>query len=122
MISTETIVQLRSQLADFPDAITALDTIADCEGDLIDAAIVLAIRCGQEPQIDNSQWLHSLAKKYRARICRSDLRNDFADGKLVGIFQSLLELNVCPRLLILPVLLQVRELGIDAFCAPIDPP
>ena len=40
----------------------ALDLIEDCDGDLEDAVMTLAIRAGQEPEQTNSDWLDALAK------------------------------------------------------------
>jgi hypothetical protein len=122
MIDNSTLDRLQSQLAAFPEAIIALNAIADCEGDLIDAAIVLAIRSGQQPEIDNGEWLDSLAKKHRPAICQSQFRNEMIDGNFVGLFEHFIESKACPKLLILPVLLHVHETGVNRFCEPLDPP
>lgn len=121
MIDFETIAQLQSQFADFPDAIAALEAIGDCEGDLEDAAMVLAIRVGQQPDINNSDWLDGLAKKCRLAICQSEFRNDMVSGNFVPLFNHFLQLKLCPRLLILPILLYVHELGVNRFCQVLDP-
>jgi hypothetical protein len=120
MIELETIARLQSQLADFADAIAALEAIADCEGDLEDAAMVLAIRVGQQPDINNGEWLDGLAKKFRVVICQSEFRNDMVEGDFISLFRHFLELKLCPRLLILPVLLYVHEQGVNRFCQPLD--
>lgn len=44
------VAKFRTQLADCPDAINALQVIEDCEGNLEDAAMVLAIRAEQQPK------------------------------------------------------------------------
>jgi hypothetical protein len=119
-IDRDTLDRLQTQLADFPEAIFALDTIGDCEGDLIDAAIVLAIRSGQQPEIDNGEWLASLAKKYRSVICQMQFRERAIDGDFVTLFEHFIELKACPKLLILPVLLYVHESGVNRFCEPLD--
>jgi len=72
MIDLQIIEELQVQFADVPDAIVSLETIADCEGNLEDAAMALAIRVGQQPEIDNSEWLPGLAKKFRVAVCRSE--------------------------------------------------
>jgi hypothetical protein len=120
MIDSESIAQLQLQLVDFPDAIAALEAISDCEGDIEDAAMVLAIRVGQQPNINNSEWLDGLAKKYRVAICQFEFRNDMINGNFAPIFQHFLELKLCPRLLILPILLYVHEDGVNLFCQPLD--
>jgi hypothetical protein len=109
MIDLQIVAELQIVFADIPDARFSLETIADCEGDLEDAAMTLAIRAGQQPDITNSEWLDGLAKKCRVAICRSEFRNDMVDVK------------VCPKLLILPVLLYAHECGVNRFCQPLDP-
>jgi hypothetical protein len=120
MIDIQIITELQTQFADIPEAILALETIFDCEGDLEDAAMTLAIRSGQQPDINNSEWLDSFAKKCRVAICRLEFRNDMVNGNLVPIFEHFVEAKVCPKLLILPVLLYVHEQGVNRFCQPLD--
>jgi hypothetical protein len=120
MIDLQIIEELQVQFADIPDAISSLETIADCEGDLEDAAMALAIRAGQQPDINNSEWLNGLAKKCRVAICRSEFRNDMVSGNFVTLFQHFVLLKVCPNLLILPVLLYAHECGVNRFCQPLD--
>ncbi len=121
MLDLQIIPELKSQFANIPEAIDALETIADCEGDLEDAAITLAIRIGQQPDINNSEWLNGVAKKYRVAICQSEFRNDMINGNLMPIFQHFLQIKICPKLLILPILLYVHEQGVNRFCEPLDP-
>jgi hypothetical protein len=121
MIDLQIIEELQVQFADIPDAIASLETIADCEGDLEDAAITLAIRVGQQPDINNSEWLDGLAKKCRVAICQSEFRNDMVSGNFPILFDHFVRVKVCPKLLILPVLLYVHERGVNRFCQPLDP-
>jgi hypothetical protein len=121
MIDFQIIEELRVQFADLPEAIASLETIADCEGDLEDAVMTLAIRVGQYPDINNSEWLDGLAKKCRVAICQSDFRNDMVNGNFMPIFEYFVKLKVCPKLLILPVLIYVHERGVNRFCQPLDP-
>jgi hypothetical protein len=72
MLDPQIIAELQVLFADIPEAIASLETIADCEGDLEDAAMTLAIRAGQQPDINNSEWLDGLAKKCRVAICHSE--------------------------------------------------
>jgi hypothetical protein len=121
MLDLQIISDLKNQFADIPEAVNALETIADCEGDLEDAAITLAIRVGQQPDINNSEWLNGVAKKYRVAICNSEVRNDMINGNMMPVFQHFLQLKICPKVLILPVLLYVHEQGVNRFCEPLDP-
>ena len=61
-VTPEEIAKFRAELTDYPDAQAALREIEECEGDLEDAAMVLAIRVGQQPEIANSDWLDSTSK------------------------------------------------------------
>ncbi len=121
MIDLQIIEELQFQFADIPEAIASLETIADCEGNLEDAAITLAIRVGQQPDINNSEWLDGLAKKCRVAICQAEFRNEMVDGSFIGLFQHFVQIKICPKLLILPVLLYVHECGVNRFCQPLDP-
>ena len=121
MIDLQIIEELQVQFADIPDALVSLETIADCEGNLEDAAMALAIRVGQQPEIDNSEWLPGLAKKCRVAVCRSEFRNDMINGNFLPLYQHFLQIKICPKLLILPVLLYAHESGINRFCEPLDP-
>jgi hypothetical protein len=121
MLDLQIITELQPQFTDLPEAIVSLETIADCEGDLEDAAMALAIRAGQQPDINNSEWLNGLAKKCRVAICLSEFRNDMVNGNFVPLYNHFVEVKVCPKLLILPVLLYVHEQGVNKFCEPLDP-
>ena len=89
--------------------------------DLEDAAMVLAIRAGQQPDIANADWLSSLAKKCRAFICRSELRNALENDSFAPVVEQLTAAKICPALLVMPVLLYVVKQGVDEFCQPLDP-
>ncbi len=121
IVSSEEIARLRSQLLEYPDALLALETISDCEGDLEDAAMSLAIRAGQEPGLDNSDWLPALAKRCRAVLCQDNLRVDLINGNWATALHLLQTSKVCPNVLAVPVLLYIEDVGIDRFCAPLDP-
>ncbi len=119
-VTPDDITQLKTQLADYPDALVALDEIEDCEGDLEDAAIALAIRVGQQPDIANSLWLDSLAKKCRAVICQLEYREDLVIGNIAPMMEHLIATKVCPALLVTPVLMYVLKQGVKEFCEPLD--
>ncbi|MDJ0618572.1 MAG: hypothetical protein QNJ63_17810 [Calothrix sp. MO_192.B10] len=119
-VTSKEIAQFRSLLADYPQALEALDLIEDCEGDLEDATMTLAIRVGQEPGADNSEWLDALAKKWRAVICQAELREDLLNGKLQGIMTQLNGTSTFPKILAAPVLMYVFKQGWNNFCQPLD--
>lgn len=114
-ITTQEIAQYRSELAEYEAALTALDAIEDCEGDVEDAAISLAIKVGQQPGV--SDWLASLAKRYRVVICQ--YQADLLNGKFAGLVGHLITENVCPDVLAAPIVIYAVKLGIEDFCAPL---
>ncbi|MEB3177729.1 MAG: hypothetical protein VKL59_01595 [Nostocaceae cyanobacterium] len=114
------IAQFRSQLAEYTTALEALDVIEDCEGDLEDAAMTLAIRAGQEPGRANSEWLDALARKWRAVICQSEFRSNLLNGSVTEITAELTNISGFPKILATPILMYVIKVGINNFCEPLD--
>ena len=119
-VTSEQIAQFRAGLSNFPNAMKALDAIEDCEGDLEDAAIALAIRAGQQPQRDNAEWLDALARKCRAVICQKEFRQDLLNGSYAPMIRYLEETPMLPSILATPVLMYVVSKGMNSFCAPLD--
>lgn len=117
-VSFEEIAQFRTELAAYEDALKALDLIEDCEGDLEDAALTLAIEVGQEP--DSSDWLDGFAKRCRVAICAQDLREDLLNGKYAVVVESLRSKGVCPVILAAPVLMYAIKKGVSDFCHPLE--
>ena len=115
------IEQFRTQLAEYPSALAALQTIEDCDGDLEDAAMALAIKAGQQPDMANSEWLDVLARKCRAIICRREFRDDLRSGNYAEIVPYLAATSLCPALLATPVIMYVVRQGVNDFCQPLDP-
>ncbi len=120
IVTSQEIAQFRSELANNPEAMIALDAIEDCEGDLEDAAIALAIRAGQQPQRDNAEWLDALARKCRAVICQKEFREDLLNGSFAPVVGYLAATPLLPAILATPVLMYVVQKGIDDFCEPLD--
>ncbi|MBD1807386.1 MAG: hypothetical protein KME25_09980 [Symplocastrum torsivum CPER-KK1] len=120
IITSQEIAQFRSELANNPDAMKALDTIEDCEGNLEDAAIALAIRAGQQPQRDNAEWLDALARKCRAVICQKEFREDLLNGSFAPVVAYLGATPLLPGILATPVLMYVMRQGVDNFCEPLE--
>ena len=116
-LTSQQIAQYRSQLALFPDALLALDCIEDCEGNIEDAALTLAIQVGQQP--DRTDWLDGLAKRCRVEICRSEFRDELLAGNITAAVECLIETKICPKVLVTPVILCVLKSGIEDFCEPL---
>ncbi|MDH6089728.1 hypothetical protein [Umezakia ovalisporum] len=120
-VTSHEIALFRSQLADDPTAMEALDLIEDCDGDLEDAAMTLAIRSGQQPEMTNSEWLDAMARKWRAVICQQEYREDLLSDSLVKIIEVLKKMPTFPTILATPVLIYILKQGINDFCQPLDP-
>jgi hypothetical protein len=119
VITSQEIALFRSELAAYPQALKALDEIEDCEGDIEDAAISLAIQAGQEPNISEN-WLDGLAKRCRVAICQSEFKADLIDGRLNATFGDLVAAKVCPEILVATVIIYVFKTGVNEFCEPLD--
>ncbi|MEB3274727.1 MAG: hypothetical protein ACO4AI_08560 [Prochlorothrix sp.] len=108
--------QWRRALADYPDVLRSLETIEDCEGDLEDAAITLAIQANLEPDY-RDRWLVSYAKRFRPLICQGDFRERLTQGDVISLVRHLVGTDSgCPELLAMPVALQIMDEGITVFC------
>ncbi len=116
VITPAEIEDLRSQLADQVKAIEALDAIADCEGDLGDAAIVLAIRAQQLPDEEGEDWLASLAKRCRPLLCEATVQASLQTNQWSLAFAQVLASQLVPPSLVLPVVLYAVKTGLDRFC------
>ncbi len=119
-VTAKEIAQFRAELANYPDAMKALNVIEDCEGDLEDAAMALAIRAGQQPQRDNAEWLDALARKCRAVVCQKEFRQDLLNGSYAPMVRYLTETPLLPPILVTPVLMYVVSQGVNNFCTPLD--
>ncbi|MEB3828501.1 hypothetical protein [Phormidium sp. CCY1219] len=119
VLSFAKIAHYRTELANYPQALEALDAIEDCEGDMEDAAIGLAIQAGQEPNT-SERWLEGLAKRCRAALCKAQVREQLNQGKFDAGMEALSEARLCPPKLVAPVIIFVVETGIEEFCEPLD--
>lgn len=116
-LTSQEIARYRSQVTQFPQALQALDAIEDCEGDLEDAALSLAIHVGQQP--DCNDWLEGLAKRCRVALCQSSVKTALAEGQLTAAIAFLMEEKICPTLLLVPVILFALQSGLEEFCRPL---
>jgi hypothetical protein len=119
IITSQQIAQFRSQLAEYPEALKALDAIEDCEGNIEDAAISLAIQAGQEPNISEN-WLDGLAKRCRVAICKSEVKEELTNGELNAAFRDLVAAKICPDILVASVIIYVFKTGVNDFCEPLE--
>lgn len=113
------ITQLIERLADYPEALRSLQEIEDCDGDLNDAALSLALRAGLEPT-ENDGWLEGFAKRHRHIACLPQFRSDLQAQRIVDLVQHLTQNSQCPNLLAVPVALYISKTGVDTFCQSFD--
>ena len=126
VLTSEEITRLKSSLSDVPFALEALREIGDCDGDVEDAAISLALKSDQEP--DTNEWLGDFSKRYRHVVCREDFRGetlqeeDFTNAQedIKALMIHLAQQTDCPELIALPVVLYVYKTGVDDFCYSFD--
>ncbi len=115
-VTAEEIEKFRAQLVDYPEAIAALDEIEACEGNLEDAAVVLGIQTGQEPDRGASEWLVGISKRCRPILCQEDFRDEIMAGLLAGAVEALLTSTLIPPGLATPVVIYAFKIGIKKFC------
>lgn len=119
VLTSEEIACLKDNLADLPSALEAMQEIEDCDGDVEDAAISLALKSDQEPDT-NEEWLGDFSKRYRHVVCREEWRGAIAQGEVKELVTYLAESTDCPELIALPVALYVYKTEIDSFCHSFD--
>lgn len=119
IVTREEIEQYRTELTEDPIALSALDMIEDCEGNLEDAAIALALRVGQEPD-QSENWLDGLAKRWRAFVCQAGIKDALAAGSITTAVKLLAAETTIPDVLALPVILYVTKAGVEEFCKPLQ--
>ncbi|MGB0560595.1 MAG: hypothetical protein ACPGVO_02175 [Spirulinaceae cyanobacterium] len=120
IVPSEQLVQLKAQLSDYAPALTALQEIEACEGNLEDAAISLAIQAGQLPQEGNADWLEDVAKRCRALLCSEIPRQNLQTGAIEKVILTVANSDLVPAILATPVVLFVLSQDLEAFCAPLD--
>jgi hypothetical protein len=121
------IAQYRSEFADYPEAVAALDVIQEWDGDLADAAESIATRNGIEGVEDNAdlRWFFAMLVKIRdlTKICEPENQN-FRENYLPTLIPPIADLISssfgCPPgvagLLATPFAVYIKEEGIEQFC------
>ncbi|GET42063.1 hypothetical protein [Microseira wollei] len=115
-VTPEEIALYRAELADYPAALEALDTIEKSEGDLEDAALVLARRAKLEA-VRANKWLDEYAKQLQEVLCRQEFREDLLNNSfnvLVGYL--LLNPPTIPLAMVTPVIIYVMKRGLNQWC------
>ena len=120
ILTAEEIAQFRAQVQDMPGAIAIFKVIEDCEGDMEDAAITLALQSGQEPDHSDG-WLQDVTKRWRHVLCQTELQADLQTGAIAQTVQFLMEETSIPKRLAIPVAICAAKTDLDAFCKAFEP-
>ncbi|NET09652.1 MAG: hypothetical protein F6K16_34105 [Symploca sp. SIO2B6] len=119
-ITHEEIIQYRQYLSENPHALSALDEIEACEGDLDSAVRVLAINVGMDIVRADRSLLNSLAIKCRDIICKEEFKDELLPDVLREVVAALtgylIATNALPVILAAPVAIYVVKVGIRKFC------
>ncbi|BAY60798.1 hypothetical protein NIES22_08580 [Calothrix brevissima NIES-22] len=112
-VTPEEITQFRSQLADSPEALTALDTIEECEGYLDDAVPLLLMR---ETAQEADRSLNDLLEKCRQFLCQEEVREFLESGLIAPIVEPLAASAGIPLGTATALSICVFKLGAKQFC------
>jgi hypothetical protein len=113
VLTSEEIAQYRSQLADYPDALAALDEVEACDNSLEDAAEVLALESGDTKFTlakSDQSYLDKLTEKAREVICSK------YTGDVLELFKDLRDFMPFPGNLATLVAINVTKIAVDKFC------
>ncbi|AOW99919.1 hypothetical protein BJP34_11070 [Moorena producens PAL-8-15-08-1] len=129
-LTSEEISNLRSELANNPEALEALDVIEEWDGDLADAAESLATRNGIEGVENNAdlRWFTEILRQCHGHICQpkyKKFRENYLPA-LIGVVAEFLagSLKFKPLvagLIATPVAIYIEKEGMENFCKSYDP-
>lgn len=118
-VTSVEIIEYRAELAGNPLALEALDMIEDCEGDVDDAAISLALQVGQEPD-RSDDWLDGFVKRSRHLICNPEIREQLSSTSIADVIRALEDATTIPPLLLAPTAIYLIKTGVVSFCRPFE--
>ncbi|MBD0265405.1 MAG: hypothetical protein ICV78_22590 [Tolypothrix sp. Co-bin9] len=121
-VTPEEISQFRSQLADSPEALAALDAIEQCKGNLEAAAQLIAVET-TDTEVSlrgDSNYLDKLAQKLSKIICQEEF-DDLMAGVLTAAIATLAASGNIPVALATPVVIYVAKIGVKKFCETAKP-
>jgi hypothetical protein len=112
-VTPEEISQFRSQLADSPEALKALNAIEECEGYLDDAIPLLVMReTAQEADRGLNDWL----EKIRQFVCQEEVREFLESGLIAPVIEPLTVSTGIPLGTATALSILVFKLGAKKFC------
>ncbi len=112
-VTPEEITLFRTQLADNPQALIALDTIEECEGYLDDAVRLLVMR---ETAQGADRSLNDLLEKCRQFICQQEVKEFLESGLIAPIVEPLAVSAGIPLGTATALSIFVFKLGVKKFC------
>jgi hypothetical protein len=115
-VTLEEIARYRDQFADNPEALDALDLIAENDGDLKQAASLLALESGEmiyKSSVPNI--LDELAQKSRNVIC-DEAFDELIAGLLGAAVGTLAASGQIPIALATPVVIYLARVGVKKWC------
>lgn len=127
IVTPEEIANFRSELADNPEALEALDVIEECKGNLEDAAEVLVVQSGIDKtgtlrgENEDEDLLQKLANKLRPFICTKEFENAFLNGSFAVIVTALSVSAMAPVIVVTPVVLYISHKKWNNFCKDYKP-
>jgi hypothetical protein len=112
-VTAEEIDRFREQLKNDPEALAALDTIQECEGNLEEAARSIATAAGNTEV--ESDLLEQLSSRCRSVICQEDMKEKLP-VLIAAIAGFLASSSGFPSRLATPIALFAIEKGSENFC------
>jgi hypothetical protein len=112
-VTPEEIAQYQSVLTGNPEAQAALEVIKECDGNLEDAATVIALEIGEEEV--QADLLDTLSGQCHSVICQEDRKEELP--VLVAALKEFLAADSgFPTVLATPVAIFVTKIGLQKFC------
>jgi hypothetical protein len=129
IVTQEEVAKFRAELADYPEALTALDVIEEYDGNLPAAAKAIAIRNDIEGVADYglSDWFDERLQECRNFICQPKYRA-LTKNYLPALIPPLADLLAgslgCPpgvaAIIATPFAVYINDEGLDKFCESFD--
>jgi hypothetical protein len=129
IVTQEEVAKFRAELADYPEALTALDVIEEYDGNLPAAAKAIAIRNDIEGVADYGlfDWFDERLQECRNFICQPKYRS-LTKNYLPALIPPLADLFAgslgCPPgvagIIATPFAVYINDEGLDKFCESFD--
>lgn len=129
-VTSQEIERVRNALSDSSEALTSLQVVEECNGNLQDATEVVLVESGLETELTRAgtgldgDFLEKLAQRCRNVICQEEFQSEIVDEYsreflsllFTAITAQLAALGNLPAALAIPVLMYVLKRGLKKFC------